>query len=199
VLIYCVRNLINNKEYIGMTTRALRVRWKQHIADSNRIGSWEWDTPLGRAIRKYGEDTFSVSVIMTCNSVAHMKMCEIASIEERGSHTSVNGYNVTKGGDGRFGMRLSQEVKDKIGASRKGKKVGEIGRANMRAAKKDVFKLSGHPKARTIIVNGEETFYCLKEFTNKYNLKYSSVVSSLARNNGKTTFKNFLVEAVSNE
>jgi len=194
MLIYCVKNKINGKEYIGLTTRSLEARWKQHIYESNRLDSWEWKTPLGSAIKKYGKETFDVSIIEHCDSIESMKQSERDTIEKRKSHVSVGGYNVTKGGDGRFGISWSQEIKDKIGAAHKGKIMSEESKNKMRLAKKDMYKLGNHPKAVGILINGKEQFSSVKEFANKYGLKYSSIVTSLSRNNGKTTFQNFLIE-----
>ena len=121
MLIYCIKNTINNKEYIGLTTRTLEHRWKQHIYESNKKDSWEWNTPLGNAIKKYGEDSFQVFVLEECSSETEMKKREIDLIKERKSLASETGYNLTLGGDGRLGYKLSEETKRKIGEGNKGK------------------------------------------------------------------------------
>ena len=58
MLVYCIKNKINDKEYIGLTKRPLESRWKQHVYESNKVNSWEWNTPLGNAIKKYGKERF---------------------------------------------------------------------------------------------------------------------------------------------
>ena len=196
MLIYCVKNKINGKEYIGLTTRSVGIRWKQHLYESNKVDSWEYKTPLGSAIKKYGKDAFEVSIIKHCDSIEDMKQSERDIIEKRKSHVSVGGYNVTKGGDGRFGVSWSQEIKDKIRASSKGKIMSEESKQKMRLAKTDIYKLGNHPKAFGVLINSKEQYTSVKEFANKYKLKYSSVVSSLSRNNGKTTFQNILIERI---
>jgi group I intron endonuclease len=121
MLIYCIKNTINNKEYIGLTTRTLEHRWKQHIYESNKQDSWEWNTPLGNAIKKYGKDSFQVFVLEECSSETELKQKEIQLIRERKSLASETGYNLTLGGDGRLGYKLSEETKRKIGEGNKGK------------------------------------------------------------------------------
>jgi group I intron endonuclease len=136
MLVYCIKNIINNKEYIGLTTRTLKERWKQHIRESNREGGWEWNTPLGNAIKKYGKDSFEVFVLEECSSETEMKQKEIWLIRERKSLASETGYNLTLGGDGRLGYKLSEETKRKIGEGNFGKIMSDDARAKMSIAAK---------------------------------------------------------------
>jgi len=136
MLVYCIKNIINNKEYIGLTTRTLEERWKQHIRESNREGGWEWNTPLGNAIKKYGKDSFQVFVLEECSSETEMKQKEIWLIRERKSLASETGYNLTLGGDGRLGYKLSKETKRKIGEGNFGKIMSDDAKAKMSIAAK---------------------------------------------------------------
>ena len=136
MLVYCIKNIINNKEYIGLTTRTLEERWKQHIRESNREGGWEWNTPLGNAIKKYGKDSFQVFVLEECSSETEMKQKEIWLIRERKSLASETGYNLTLGGDGRLGYKLSKETKRKIGEGNLGKIMSDDAKAKMSIAAK---------------------------------------------------------------
>jgi group I intron endonuclease len=144
MLIYCIKNTINNKEYIGLTTRTLEHRWKQHIYESNKKDSWEWNTPLGNAIKKYGKDSFQVFVLEVCSSETELKLKEIQLIKERKSLASETGYNLTLGGDGRLGYKLSEETKQKIGQGNLGKVMSVDAREKMSVAakKRCVGKLS---------------------------------------------------------
>lgn len=144
MLIYCIKNIINNKEYVGLTTRPLKERWKQHIYESNKQDSWEWNTPLGNAIKKYGKDSFQVFVLEHCISIDEMKQKEIQLIKERKSLASETGYNLTLGGDGRLGYKLSEETKRKIGQGNLGKIMSVDAREKMSVAakKRCVGKLS---------------------------------------------------------
>ena len=136
MLVYCIKNTVNNKEYIGLTTRTLEKRWKQHIYESNKQDSWEWNTPLGNAIKKYGKDSFQVFVLEHCNSIDEMKQKEIQLIKERKSLASENGYNLSFGGDGRLGYKLSEETKQKISQGNLGKVMSADARYKMSVAAK---------------------------------------------------------------
>jgi group I intron endonuclease len=144
MLVYCIKNTINNKEYIGLTTRTLEERWKQHVYESNRESSWEWNTPLGNAIKKYGKDSFHVFILEECSSENEMKQKEIQLIKERKSLATENGYNLSFGGDGRLGHKLSEETKQKIRLGNLGKVMDAEARNKMSVAAKQrcVGKLS---------------------------------------------------------
>jgi len=136
MLVYCIKNTINNKEYIGLTTRTLEQRWKQHICESNKQDSWEWNTPLGNAIKKYGKDSFEVFVLEECSSETEMKQKEIQLIRERKSLAFETGYNLTLGGDGRLGYKLSEKTKRKIGEGNLGKVMSNEAKEKMSVAAK---------------------------------------------------------------
>lgn len=144
MVIYCIKNKINGKEYVGLTKRSLKDRWKQHIQESNRENSWEWNTPLGRAIKKYGVENFEIFVLESCKTEQELRQKEINLIFERKSHVDYGGYNLTKGGDGRLGYKLSDEIKIKIGLGNKGKTYTEetLHRMSVAAKKRSVGKPS---------------------------------------------------------
>jgi len=52
--VYKIKNLVNDKIYIGVTKNTLKYRFKQHS---------KAETYLGNAIRKYGIDNFSIDCI----------------------------------------------------------------------------------------------------------------------------------------
>lgn len=144
MIVYCIKNTINNKEYIGLTVRSLEERWKQHIYESNKKDSWEWNTPLGNAIKKYGKESFDVFVLEQCLTESEMKQKEIQLIKERKSLASENGYNLSFGGDGRMGHKLTEETKIKIGLGNLGKIMSVESKMKMSdsAKRRSVGKLS---------------------------------------------------------
>ena len=94
MLIYLVTNLANGKKYVGQTRLRLEHRWKQHVRDAGNGSS----TLIGAAIRKYGTDAFSVSIICTRSSQAELDTAERFYISSLGTHSSTgNGYNLTAG------------------------------------------------------------------------------------------------------
>ena len=96
--IYCITNLINGKKYIGQTVRSIQDRFKDHSHQAYRP---ENDSrPICRAIRKYGIENFSIEQIEEVeNDLLNER--EIYWIQEFQTYGK-NGYNATKGGDGRY-------------------------------------------------------------------------------------------------
>ena len=92
--IYIITNSINSKVYIGKTKRPDR-RWYEHKIVSKRS---TLNIPLHNALRLYGIENFSFSIIATCLKDEYAEEAEIAMIKQYNSFK--NGYNATEGGDG---------------------------------------------------------------------------------------------------
>lgn len=95
--IYKITCLVNNKIYIGQTTRDITIRFKEHIRDSTHF-----DYPLYRAMQKYGTNNFIIELIETCQA-DELNIREQYWIQYFDSVAWHNkGYNGTIGGDGCF-------------------------------------------------------------------------------------------------
>lgn len=92
--IYKITNDINQKIYIGKTTRSIQERWLEHCSAAYK--STSENRPLYRAILKYGLSHFHIEEIEETDNPEER---EKYWIEYYGSFK--NGYNATKGGDGR--------------------------------------------------------------------------------------------------
>ena len=96
--IYKITNLINNKIYIGQSVDIMR-RFGDHKRFAINKNSKEYNTPLHRAIRKYGIENFNIENIEECN-------CEELDDKEKfwisyyDASNTLKGYNLTKGGLG---------------------------------------------------------------------------------------------------
>lgn len=90
--IYKITNNVNNKIYIGKTIRSLKVRFKEHLKDSNTE-----DNKLYRAMRKYGKENFSIEEI---EEVTKEILSEREKFWIKKYNSYYNGYNSTFGGDG---------------------------------------------------------------------------------------------------
>ena len=64
MIIYKITNKINNKVYIGLTTRTLKYRWSTHITESKNLNNQKH---LYRAMRKYGIENFTIEEIDSTN------------------------------------------------------------------------------------------------------------------------------------
>ena len=96
--IYKITNKINGNSYIGQSIE-IEQRLKTHFsrAYQNSEKNREYNKPLYRAIRKYGEENFTFEVLEQCTK-------EQLNEKERYwvsyYDTYRNGYNATEGGDG---------------------------------------------------------------------------------------------------
>ena len=95
--IYKITNILNGKMYIGKTSSTIQERWKEHLKDAARRSKEH--RPLYSAIKKYGADNFIIEQLEEVPNDEIAREREIFWIEYYGSFK--NGYNATKGGDGR--------------------------------------------------------------------------------------------------
>src|SRR5215467_2958046 len=114
--IYQITNKINGKIYIGQSVN-IHNRWSSHCRPSKR--KQQTNISINRAIEKYGITNFEFSVIEFC-AIELLNEREIYWIKEKYSKTP-NGYNLTLGGDGVKGFKMSQEGKDKLSNALKGR------------------------------------------------------------------------------
>lgn len=123
--IYCFRNVINQKCYIGQAVN-LRNRFKQHIFNFKNM---RYDNPLYKAFSKYGLEQFEYLVLeyveMQDNIKTILDELEKKYISEYNSYKQ--GYNQTIGGDyGILGFKMNEEQKQKL--SENSKKIATDGR-----------------------------------------------------------------------
>ncbi len=147
MIVYLVKNKINGKRYVGMTTRSVEERWKEHVQDRNSKA--QRNKALSRAIRKYGETSFEISVIGVCRTgrkqdLSWLETFCIATAGTKGA----SGYNMTDGGEGTRGKKVSEKTKAKIRAARskqvivgtpcseeRAERIGNANRGKKRSAK----------------------------------------------------------------
>jgi group I intron endonuclease len=108
-ILYTITNLINNKKYVGYTTRTIEKRWKQHF---NAAYKYNNDKHLYNAMRKYGVENFLFKEECRVSSLEELKELEIFIISELDTYK--NGYNNTLGGDGMCGFSHSEKTKLKM-------------------------------------------------------------------------------------
>ena len=87
-IIYLITNLLNDKKYVGQTTRTLEERFAEHA---------KADSLLGKAIQKAGVENFTIEVIEQCETQEELDKREtfwIANMDCK----HPKGYNCTSGG-----------------------------------------------------------------------------------------------------
>lgn len=94
--IYKIVNLVNNKVYIGQTTRTLEERYKEHL---NHAKSNDRDGLLYKAMNKYGLENFKISMLEEVDN-NKLNEREIYYIALYKATQKRFGYNMTEGGNG---------------------------------------------------------------------------------------------------
>ena len=105
MIIYYIKNKINNKMYIGQTVYSLKRRIKGHL-QCVRLGR---DRKLYNAIKKYGWDNFEYGIICNCQTLEELNQKETEYIVK--FDTYKNGYNMGLGGDNN--VMFSEQTKKK--------------------------------------------------------------------------------------
>jgi group I intron endonuclease len=94
-VIYEIKNIKNNKKYIGKAVDS-QIRW----ADHKRTAKKEINLPLYNAIRKYGIKNFMFTIIFNCkHNIQSLNFHETRLIKKYNTLVP-SGYNIAKGGNG---------------------------------------------------------------------------------------------------
>ena len=125
-IIYLIIDGTNDMEYVGQTTRPLKVRFKQHAKCKS-------NTYISNAIQAHGEENFIILVLKKCASKEELDFWEKHFIKSRDTKYP-NGYNLTDGGDGVVGW--TDEMRASVSAANTGKKRTPEQCAKISAARK---------------------------------------------------------------
>lgn len=169
--IYKITNTINDKFYIGMTTKTIESRFNRHIGYMKDT----FDTPLYRDMNKLGIENFQIEVIDSASTLSELEYKEQFWIKKTNAITL--GYNIATGGIG--GDTLTYHPKLKQIGQKISKKVS----------------LEKNPNASPIIMINILTGYikeydCMKMCQIENGIKDHSVISKRCRNIIKKPYKN---------
>ncbi|WP_187272344.1 NUMOD1 domain-containing DNA-binding protein [Zeimonas arvi] len=90
---YLITNTATGQQYIGVTERSLKSRWRQHLQSAK---SGDYGYLLHDEIRRYGPDTFDFQFI-AC-AATRSDLGELEKLLVAQYQTVENGYNQTRGG-----------------------------------------------------------------------------------------------------
>lgn len=99
--IYSIKNLINNKIYIGMSVN-VEERWSRHKTLFKKGGGLEANKPLYLAFQKYGIENFAFDIIEKCSpeELSEKEKYYIKKYDCCILDGYDKGYNLTRGGEG---------------------------------------------------------------------------------------------------
>jgi group I intron endonuclease len=100
--VYLITNLINSKKYIGITTRNINLRFREHIWDAGKRNKI---TILRRAIAKYGSDNFRIEMVEELTNVTEEQLHSRETYYIEKYNTFIDdggGYNMVKVGKERL-------------------------------------------------------------------------------------------------
>lgn len=144
--IYLLTNKLNGKKYVGQTIGKPERRWYIHIYTAlstvHKL-SGRSESPLCRAIRKYGYENFEAKIIHTCAQSA-LDTAEQKFIKKHDCMTP-SGYNLTSGGTG--GRIVSSSTRKKHRKSMQGRFVSEETR--QRQSKSQRIRFAENPMVWT--------------------------------------------------
>lgn len=121
--IYYILNKINNKIYIGSSTRINR-RFYEHKYFLDK--GIHVNKHLQNAWNKYGEDNFEFGVIETVNgNKEDLRDIEQIWMDYFSSYNEDSGYNISAFAEGSGGYIVSDQTREKLRNAHIGKKVSE--------------------------------------------------------------------------
>ncbi len=153
--VYLISSTATAKQYIGKTEQLLQKRFNCHKCSARQMAQ----TPLHRAMRKYGIDTFSIESLGRFESPHILNLAEQLLILAFDAKVP-NGYNRSDGVEGpsgttvsvktrklqslaRLGKKQSPETIERRVAALRGRKRPKVGPA-ISAAKSQPFCKRGH-------------------------------------------------------
>ena len=117
--IYLIRNLTNNKVYIG---QSVNIYWRWEVHKRQLTTGTHTNQHLQRAWKKCGESKFEFVVVKWCRLINLLDKEERRIIKKYNSTDERFGYNKTYGGGGTRGYKHTLTTRLKIGKAALGNK-----------------------------------------------------------------------------
>lgn len=156
--IYKITNTVNDKIYIGQSTRLSKRLNHHRLALKN---NYHENQHLQNAYNKYG-DVFEMKVLVLCDDELELDALERFYIAYYDSMNPERGYNKETGGH--FSKHLSEETRKKIREANKGENNPFWGKTHSKEARKKISKNNARYWANKI--RSEETRKKISETKN---------------------------------
>lgn len=159
--IYIIKNIVNDKVYIGQTFRNLNKRWNEHLSDKKGCCR-----KLFNAFNKYGRNNFYIEELINCKCTCdYIEVCicggqDVANnledyfVELYGARNRKSGYNIRYGG--RNG-KPSKETLLKMSKSKSHKPLSSEHKLKLSIANKGKKRTEEQNKANSLRQMGKRT------------------------------------------
>jgi group I intron endonuclease len=117
--IYCIKNTVNEKVYIG-SAKVLRNRIWEHRSDLKR--KRHKNIHLTRAYEQYGVEAFEIFILEVIENLDKLKEREQYWMDTYRSHDKEKGYNISKLAER---STMSEDGKKRLSELRKGRPLSE--------------------------------------------------------------------------
>lgn len=168
--IYKIINNLNQKIYIGKTSKTIEDRFKGHIRKAKQYTN----RYLYDAMNHYGYENFSVEEVEECDN-AMLDDRERFWIQYYKSNQSEFGYNMTEGGDGGDTLTNNpnkEAIIQKIAQANTGQKRTPEQKAKMSLAQKGVYYI---PINKEELFNDIKNMSSIEEMCEKYQISRRSL------------------------
>ena len=179
MIVYKITNIINDKNYIGITSRNLTSRWNEHVYDSN---SNKTNMNIHKAIRKYGKDNFVIEQLYIGSNTEEINNKEIEYIKEYNSLDRNYGYNISPGGNNKHICTLESKAKMSLSrqkAWKNGKYSNQEYRDKISKAKTGIKVIKLQKKV--ICLETNEIFDSIKKASENYKVTPGAICNSIKR------------------
>lgn len=117
--VYCIKNTVNGKVYIGSAVN-LKTRECQHR--TTLVAGKHFNRYLQAAWKKYGPDAFRFEVLEFVPDKLNLTTVEQGFMDAHQSYIEDFGYNLRPKAESTLGMKMSEEVVERMRQSKIGKK-----------------------------------------------------------------------------
>lgn len=174
--IYLIENLLNNKKYIGLTTKNSEKRFKEHLWIAKTTSNKVKKNAIHAAIQKYGNENFKLTVLEKCKNFDELLISEKKWINHYDSFGE-NGYNETEGGEGSPGWIMSEDQKTHLRLLRLGSKHTKESKLKMSISRKGKLFSDSHKKNLSESQKGSKNHRYGKTISDKEKLIRSELFS----------------------
>lgn len=142
--VYCIKNTKTNKIYVGSVTYT-HSTWKSQIRSFRKRKQEHWNLLKGNkhfngylqsSWNKYGESVFEFLILEIIDDCMKVKEREQYWIDNFECYNRDKGYNMSPVSVGTLGMKMSNEVRQKMSETRRGENGSFFGKKHTEEAKR---------------------------------------------------------------